>query len=146
MSALGAVLALVMTAQGAAAPSHEAALARQDWFLNCQGCHKPDASGTADVPRMAGEVARFLHVPGGRDYLIRVPGVAHAPLSDQRLASLVNWMLAVFDGGHVPEDFQPYESAEVGALRQRPFISEAADKRAELIELLDRLEGSGKSP
>ena len=38
---------------------------------------------------MAGFVARFLQVPGGREYLARVPGVATAALSDADLAEAI---------------------------------------------------------
>src|SRR5262249_48882191 len=65
---------------GAYAPSVE-------YALNCQGCHRADGIGTpGSVPPLAGSVARFLTVPGGREYLVRVPGVAQAPLDDAALA------------------------------------------------------------
>ncbi|HTB28405.1 MAG TPA: c-type cytochrome, partial [Steroidobacteraceae bacterium] len=45
-------------------------LARQNWALNCQGCHRLDGSGSdATAPSLAGTVAKFLWVPGGREYL-----------------------------------------------------------------------------
>jgi len=67
---------------------------------------------------MPGIVARFLSVPGGREYLIRVPGVATAPLSDESIAVLVNWMLEKFDPKNIPGDFIPYTREEVASLRQ----------------------------
>ncbi|MGH6632413.1 MAG: cytochrome C, partial [Sphingopyxis sp.] len=88
--------------------------ARINWMLKCQGCHRPDASGSpATAPTMAGEVARFLQVPGGREYLVRVPGVATAALPDDQLAELVNWSLWTFDRQNIPRDFIPYTAAEV---------------------------------
>ena len=88
------------------------------WMLNCQGCHRADGSGTgSEVPAMPGIVARFLNVPGGREFLIRVPGVATSPLDDRSLALLVNWMLARFDPGHIPGDFTPFTAEEVSRLR-----------------------------
>lgn len=106
----------------------------QHWVLNCQGCHSPDATGRPNAtPNMAGEVARFLSVPGGRDYLGRVPGVANSPLKDADLAELVNWMLTRFDPDHMPKDFVPYTAEEIAALRGKPLRTEASKTRAALI-------------
>jgi mono/diheme cytochrome c family protein len=94
-----------------------------EFALNCQGCHRVDGSGTPDtVPALADSVARFLAVPGGRDYLIQVPGVAQAPLGDADLAGVVNWMLTRFDQAHLPKAFAPYTADEVGRLRRDPLV------------------------
>lgn len=111
-----------------------AARARQNWILSCQGCHRSDATGTPQTtPAMAGFVAKFLHLPGGREYLVRVPGVATAALSDADLAEVVNWSLVRFDAANVPADFKPYTAAEVGRLRLKPLRAEATAERAGLI-------------
>jgi cytochrome c2 len=146
-------LMLAAGAASAASTSHDAeaghgdramagvadpARARQNWILQCQGCHRPDATGTPQTtPAMAGFVARFLSVPGGRDYLARVPGVATAALSDAALADVLNWSLARFDPAHVPADFEPYTAAEIGRLRQNPLRTEANSARARLIARFD---------
>lgn len=118
------------------------ARARQNWILACQGCHRADATGTPQTtPTMAGFVARFLHAPGGREYLGRVPGVATAALSDEALAEVLNWSLLRFDPAHVPGDFTPYTPAEMGRLRLKPLRTEAAAVRAGLVA---RLETEGK--
>jgi len=107
----------------------------QHWTLNCQGCHRQDGSGSpGTAPGLAGTVARFLSVPGGREYLGRVPGVATSPLSDADLAEVMNWMLWRFDREHIPVNFQPFTAAEVGALRQRPLRLEASQLRADLLQ------------
>jgi cytochrome c553 len=52
----------------AAAPAGVANAQRawQNWTLNCQGCHRPDGSGSpGTAPGIAGTVANFLNVPGG---------------------------------------------------------------------------------
>lgn len=111
-----------------------AARARQNWMLSCQGCHRADATGTPQTtPTMAGFVGKFLHVPGGREYLVRVPGVATAALSDADLAEVVNWSLVRFDPANIPGDFVPYTSAEVGQLRLKPLRAEAATVRAGMV-------------
>lgn len=111
-----------------------AARARQNWMLACQGCHRADATGTPQTtPTMAGFVARFLHVPGGREYLAQVPGVATAALSDADLAEVVNWSLVRFDAANIPADFKPYTPAEVGRLRLKPLRAEAMTVRASMV-------------
>ena len=114
-------------------------LALQHYMLQCQGCHRPDGTGTlTTAPPMTGMVARFLAVPGGREYLVRVPGVATAVLTDAQLAELLNWTLYRFDAANVPTSFQPYTATEVGALRRHPLRTEAKVLRARLISELDQ--------
>jgi len=109
------------------------------WMLNCQGCHRADGGATGDaVPALSGTVSKFLSVPGGREYLIRVPGVAMAPLDNQSIAELTNWMLYRFDEENIPTDFERYSATEVGALRKKPYNSEASTVRAGLIEMIGK--------
>jgi cytochrome c553 len=113
----------------------------QNWTLNCQGCHRPDATGSlGTTPSLAGEAAKFLWVPMGREYLGRVPGVATSPLSDADLAEVLNWMLWRFDAAHLPKDFVAYSAAEVRQLRQNPLRLEAAQMRAELLQQAESLQ------
>jgi len=107
-------------------------------MLNCQGCHGAAAnSADSDVPPLANSVAKFLSVPGGRDYLVKVPGVAMAPISDAQVASLTNWMLTTFDAEHIPTSFKAYTAREVGRLRKSPYISEASAVRAKLMKAIE---------
>jgi mono/diheme cytochrome c family protein len=104
-----------------------------DYTLNCQGCHRADGAGTpGSVPPLAGSVARFLGVPGGREFLVRVPGVSQAGLDDAALADVLNWMVARFDREHVPADFTPYTAAEVAPLRKKP-LTDVERVRSELL-------------
>lgn len=139
------VAALALLAAGAAATGglaagiampgvEKPARAHQNWILKCQGCHRADASGTPQTtPAMAGIIGTFLKTPEGRDYLARVPGVASAALPDAELAELLNWTLLRFDAAHVPKDFKPYTTKEVGRLRSRPLRTEAAAVRARIL-------------
>ena len=113
--------------QAVAADAPPVRSAQTMWMLNCQGCHRADGGGTGSaVPPMPGIVARFLGVPGGREYLIRVPGVAASPLPDDSLAVLVNWMLKKFDPENIPGDFTPYTPEEVSSFRQLGAYGEEA--------------------
>ena len=110
-----------------------------DYALNCQGCHRADGTGTpGSVPVLAGSVAKFLKVPGGREYLSQVPGAAQAPIDDAALAAVLNWMVDRFDHADVPADFRPYTPEEVGRLRGAPII-DVTTRRA-LIEKIERLQ------
>ncbi len=125
--------------------SFDARRAHFHWMLQCQGCHRPDATGSpGGAPNMAGEVARFLSVDGGREYLVRVPGVANAALDDAAVAELLNWMLATFDPAHRPDDFTPYTAEEVAALRPHVLVEDASARRAELIRAIKENTRSGE--
>ena len=131
-ASVAAAVALLASARaGAYTPS-------VDYALNCQGCHRADGSGTAgSIPPLVDSVARFLTVPGGREYLAQVPGVAQAPLDDAALAAVMNWLLHKFDEPHVPADFVPYAPDEVGRLRARP-LTNVESVRARLLDDLAR--------
>lgn len=134
----GLLLSASMTSGLAADAS--ANLARQNYILNCQGCHLADASGSAGVvPRMAGFVGYFLHVDGGREFIVRVPGSANAPINDQELADLMNWLLASFSKEQLPEDFIPYTGKEVAELRSRPLIDVSGARAGLITRIKDKL-------
>lgn len=107
----------------------------QNWALNCQGCHLADGKGTQNTStKLSGRVAKYLWVPGGRAYLIRVPGVATSDLANDDLAAVVNWMLLRFDKQDIPVSFKPYTGTEVGRLRHNPLRLEAGRMHNELLE------------
>lgn len=134
----GAQTAATNAAESSPAGVDNPQRAWQHWTLNCQGCHRPDGTGSAGTaPSLAGSVARFLSVPGGREYLGRVPGVATSPLSNADLSEVMNWMLWRFDKEHMPANFQPFTAAEIGQLRSAPLRLEASQLRAELLKKAD---------
>jgi mono/diheme cytochrome c family protein len=130
IAALGALTAILL-----AAPAH-AYGPETNYAVHCQGCHLADGSASPGrVPALADSVARFLHHPDGRAFLVRVPGVANAPLDAEALAALLNWTLARFDAAHVPTAFAPYDAAEVARLRAQPLL----DVTVERERILDAL-------
>jgi mono/diheme cytochrome c family protein len=97
--------------------------AKSNYMLNCQGCHQADGSGlVGSVPSMDGFVGGFLSVPGGRDFLVQVPGSANSPLSDAALAELLNWILITMSEEQLADDFQHYTEAEVAKSRQHTLV------------------------
>jgi mono/diheme cytochrome c family protein len=106
------------------------------YTLNCWGCHKPRAEGIpGTVPRLANSMGDFLHVPGGREYLVEVPGVAASALSDAEIAEVLNWLLATFNKAETPADFKPYTAAEVARYRPHQLIK-ITETRDELVRRL----------
>jgi len=115
---------------GAAAPAAAFAPA-VEYALHCQGCHLADGSATpGSVPALAGSVGPLARTPGGRAYLARVPGVAHAPLGDAELAALLSWVVERFGGADVPPDFAPYTADEIRRLRRDPLVDVDSARRA----------------
>lgn len=92
-------------------------LEEHDYVLNCSGCHRMDGSGSSVVPSLHG-MRELAGNPDARAYWVRVPGAAQAPLTDARLAALMNWLVARFAGAP-PKP--PYTPREVAELRSRPF-------------------------
>jgi mono/diheme cytochrome c family protein len=107
-----------------------------DYILHCRGCHRPDGSGVAGAaPSFRGQLGKFLWVPGGREYLMRVPGTAQSELSDARTAALLNWMLHEFSAEEIPTDFVPFSEEEVAHYR-RPPLTDAAARRRQLLQAI----------
>jgi hypothetical protein len=127
-----AVLGLSTAWSGAAAASP-----RTSYMIHCMGCHLDDGRGApGKVPSLVDSMGRFLAVPGGRAYLVQVPGTAQAPLGDGEIAALLNWMLAAFSAEEIPADFQPYSAEEVSRLRRSPLLDAERVRRA-LLQALD---------
>lgn len=106
--------------------------------MECQGCHLSDGGGGLDsIPALTNHVARFLDVPGGREYLLQVPGVALSPLSDQELADVLNWMLQTFGPPGPVSRNAPYTVEEIARWRKQP-LADVAKRRAELVLLMQQ--------
>lgn len=109
--------------------------AQLDYQIHCQGCHTPDGGGFMGVPALQDQVGTFLRVPGGRAYLVQVPGAATSALDDARLAAVLNWMLLRFDRKNLPESFIAYTAGEVASLRRDP-LNEVTPVRQQLLARL----------
>jgi cytochrome c553 len=108
----------------AASGVHADSFEEHDYLLNCAGCHQPNGSGSATVPSLRG-LSALRDTSATRAYLIRVPGVAQAPLSDARLAALMNWLLERFTGkARIPR----YTAREVSSLRKNPLLDPRAER------------------
>ncbi|HUE10826.1 MAG TPA: hypothetical protein VMQ54_07800 [Steroidobacteraceae bacterium] len=90
--------------------------------LNCMGCHLADGSGEPGrVPSIRRSLVLLSATPQGREFVIRVPGVAQSPLSDEDTAALLNWLARNLSDLTVPSSFADYSAAEIQKSRSRPL-------------------------
>ena len=121
-------LLLLLAAAPAAAEDPKVA-----YWLHCAGCHRLDGSSAPpEVPTLIGEPGRIAALPGGREYLVRVPGVAQAGIGDAALADVLNYMLDTFSAGTLPPGFRAYAADEVGRLRQQ-VLEDPLRRRSEIL-------------
>lgn len=109
------------------------------YVLECQGCHLADGSGVpGEIPRLRDFMGYFLHIPEGRDFIARVPGVAQAPFDDAELAALINWTLQTYSRDQLPKNYSPYTADEVGRLRKSPVAAPRATRARLIARLRER--------
>lgn len=120
MKPLVACAVAILLAASAQADSYE----EHDYLLSCSGCHRMDGDGSATVPSFR-SLRELFGKAGAREYWIRVPGTAQSPLSDERLASMMNWLLKRFTG---TAPSPPYTAKEVGRLRRTPLRDPIAER------------------
>ena len=109
---LALLLALVTHSVFAASP-------RINYLLYCSGCHRPLGEGNPpNVPTLHNELGLMMSVQEMRGYLARVPGSAHAPITDAELTDVLNWMQEQFNADTLPEDFKKLTVEEVTKARE----------------------------
>lgn len=98
-----------------------------NYQLNCMGCHLADGSGQMGrVPSIRRSLVLFSAFPEGRNFVVRVPGVAQSPLSDADTAALLNWMARNLSDVQIPPRFADYSAAEIHGSRDRPLVKVGA--------------------
>jgi hypothetical protein len=108
---------IAMIALLVALPAWADSYEEHDYILNCSGCHRIDGTGSSAVPSLRA-MSELAGRPGAREYWVQVPGAAQAPVADERLASLLNWLVERFVGT-APEP--AYTADEVRRLRSNPL-------------------------
>ena len=76
-----------------------------------------------------------MRLAQGRTYLIRLPNIAAAPLTDAEVAELLTWLVRRFDAAELPPDFVPFTADEVARSRRAPLVDVEAARQAVLDEL-----------
>ena len=130
--------AAAVTAEYMAAPpvlsEKEAQRAHVNYLLHCAGCHLPSGKGAPGiVPDLGEYLGVFAQHEVSRSFLARVPGASGAPVSDDELAAILNWILVTMNAAQLRADFRPYTGTEVGRYRRDPLI-DVMPERAALIK------------
>jgi hypothetical protein len=82
------------------------------------GCHAMNGQGMPpEVPAFDSILGDIVGKPGGRAYLIQVPGASQSHLSDERLADVLTWLLRQYVSEDLPSDFQDISTLEVNQFR-----------------------------
>jgi mono/diheme cytochrome c family protein len=142
VTARAGLLALLLASAASAGSARDPQVS---YMLECQGCHGADGAGTASVPRLAGQVADFLRVPGGREYLIRVPGSAQSSLSDAELARVLDWIVRTFGPADAAAGFVPFSAEEVARHRSRPLV-DVEPVRRDLLRQIEAARAAAPRP
>ena len=124
---------LIAAAMLIAAASQAVADPHTDYLLYCRGCHLPtgDAVPAANIPSLH-ELAPLLESQKGRNYMVRVPGVAQSGMDDVRLAAVLNWILSNFNSDSLPNGFEPFTAEEVGMARSK-VLADPLKAREEIL-------------
>jgi mono/diheme cytochrome c family protein len=104
--------------------------AKADYILHCAGCHGLDGAGSTQgqVPDLR-RLGAFLQLPGGREFVIKVPGVMGSGLDDAQVAGVTNWLLDTLARASVPAGHRPFETSEVTRARAQPLTDVAAERQ-----------------
>jgi hypothetical protein len=132
----GMLCGLALALSGMAVQADGMSSPQINYILHCQGCHLADGSGTPEkVPALKNAAGRFLHVPGGREYLVQVPGTAQSALTDAEVAGVLNWILVNFSNAELPADFIPYSTVEISRVRPHPLANVSATRAGLMAEI-----------
>lgn len=99
--------------------SLQAASPRINYLLYCTGCHGSTGVGSPpNVPTLVGELGDMMSVPEMRDYLVQIPGASSAPIDDEELTEVINWILYEFNSETLPANFKDLTIEEVSEARK----------------------------
>jgi hypothetical protein len=111
--------------------------ARVNYQLQCMGCHGVDGSGEEGrVPSIRRTLVPFSLATEGRQFIVRVPGVAQSALTDRDIALLLNWMARNLSDVPPPSNFADYTAVEVGRFRHNPLTTVKTARERLLRNLL----------
>jgi mono/diheme cytochrome c family protein len=104
--------------------------ARASYVLHCAGCHGVDGAGLPQsyVPGLK-RLGDLLRLPGGREFVIKVPGVMGSGLDDAQVAEVANWVLSTIAKDSLPPQHMPYAAADVARARAAPLVDVLAERR-----------------
>lgn len=100
-----------------------------NYVLRCAGCHGLDGEGviTGGIPPFPGYVDALFRDEQARLYLMHVPGVVGASLSNQEIAEVMNYVVQRW--GTESGNVRLFTEEEVGRLRAQPVVDVVAFRR-----------------
>nr|WP_319249353.1 hypothetical protein [uncultured Celeribacter sp.] len=92
--------------------------AQTNYILKCVGCHGVDGHGFSEVgiPDFVNLIGTFAGDEAGRAYLANVPNVVGSGLNEDDVAAVLNFIIARWAGSSLPENYRPFDGAEVAQL------------------------------
>ena len=136
---LGALLQISSATADIPGPSTSASIPDinhtvSNYLQSCGGCHGiQGVSAIGLVPQLRDRVGWFLCTPEGRDYIVELPDVAFAGVSDQELADVLNFMMFDLGGASTPKSAKPYSAAEVKQLRENSTLRTGVHARRQQV-------------
>ncbi|MAM00259.1 c-type cytochrome [Hydrocarboniclastica marina] len=106
-----------------------------NYQLRCAGCHGQNGMGVPDggIPPFPGFIDGFLATEKGRLYLMHVPGIGSASLSDAEISGVVNYVARRW--GEPDAAVQAFTPDEVNVLRAKPVKDVVALRREVVVEM-----------
>jgi len=133
-------LALVAGFAALLASPADALEANVNYALKCLGCHTADGVSPEHgrIPPLLDVVGYFTITPEARRYMANVPGIVNSGLDEAETAALLNWVVKTYGRASYPENFKPFDGAEVAALREKR-VDDPMRLREEVRQLLGKL-------
>lgn len=109
--------------------------AQSDYLEHCGGCHGLQGStAPAPIPVLRDRAGFLACTDAGREYLLRLPNVAHSQLDDEALADMMTFV--VFDLGGGSRSLarrRPFTTEEVAKFRSRAMIGSAVEETRKIV-------------
>jgi cytochrome c553 len=109
-----------------------------NYQLRCAGCHGQDGMGvtSAGIPPFPGFIDGFFQTDASRLYLMHVPGINTASLTDAEIAGVMNYVAERWGSSEVQRT--DFTTSEVTRLRAQPVQDVVALRRTIIAELTAR--------
>jgi cytochrome c553 len=132
----GGFMLVICTALSLSVATAAERTASVNFILHCSGCHGTDGHGLGgSIPDFSNFIGAFAHEDDGRTYLLHVPGVIGANLSDGEIAAVINYVMKAWGGTSLEPGFTEFTAEEV-ALRRARHVEDVVVFRRQIVERL----------